>query len=88
MKVQRLGEILREIREAKEMTQYATAVRAGMTQATLKRIEEDDRDPAFSSMRKICASLGVSIDEISRRMAPVELAQVEDGPGRPPGSGK
>jgi len=78
------GDVIREAREAKGMTQYALAKRAGFSPQALHAIELGRR-PTFDAIRRLCAALEISIQELSDRLPPVELQpHAHDGPGRPP----
>jgi transcriptional regulator with XRE-family HTH domain len=75
---QTAGEVLRQIREAQGLTQYALAKRAGVSPQALAAIE-GGRKPTFDAVRRLCAALEISVQEVSSRLPAVELEE----PARP-----
>jgi transcriptional regulator with XRE-family HTH domain len=62
----RIGPAIRAHREAEGLSQAAVARRAGIHAAMLSRIERDERsDPYFSTIAKVAAVLGLSLDELA-----------------------
>jgi XRE family transcriptional regulator, fatty acid utilization regulator len=62
----RIGPAIRAHREAEGLSQAAVARRAGIHAAMLSRIERDERsDPYFSTVAKVAAVLGLSLDELA-----------------------
>jgi transcriptional regulator with XRE-family HTH domain len=84
MKSKSAGQVLAAAREAAGLTQYAVAKRAGLSPQALAAIETG-RKPSFDAVRKVCAALGLTIQEVSDQLPPVELGE-ETRPtrGRPP----
>jgi transcriptional regulator with XRE-family HTH domain len=66
------GEVIRAAREEKGMTQYALAKRAGFSPQALAAIEEGRR-PTFDAIRKLCAALGIQVQDVADRLPPVQL---------------
>jgi DNA-binding Xre family transcriptional regulator len=67
---QRLGELLRRARGPRSMTAVATAV--GISPETLRKIESGRvPTPAFFTVAALCSELGVSLDDLVGRCAPV-----------------
>jgi transcriptional regulator with XRE-family HTH domain len=50
---------LRELREQRLMTQGELAAKAGLTHATISRLETGKHRPYFSTIRKLAGALGV-----------------------------
>jgi transcriptional regulator with XRE-family HTH domain len=80
----RIGPAIRAHREAEGLSQAAVARRAGIHAAMLSRIERDERsDPYFSTIAKVAAVLGLSLDELAaeaglpsvRRVRPAASAE-------------
>lgn len=66
MASKRIGPAIRAHREAEGLSQAAVARRAGIHAAMLSRIERDERsDPYFSTIAKVAAVLGLSLDELA-----------------------
>ncbi len=63
----KIGRNLKRLREDKLLTQAELADRAGIALSSLVRIENDQVDPRFSSIRKLAAALGVDHRELTRR---------------------
>src|SRR5689334_2994275 len=62
----RIGPAIRAHRELEGLSQAAVARRAGIHAAMLSRIERDERsDPYFSTIAKVAAVLGLSLDELA-----------------------
>src|SRR5580692_11007902 len=62
----RIGPAIRAHREAEGLSQAAVARKAGIHAAMLSRIERDERsDPYFSTIAKVAAVLGLSLDELA-----------------------
>ena len=56
---------LRRLREERGQTQETVAFYAGITTASLARIELGQSNPAWSTVRKIAKALGVSLGDLS-----------------------
>ena len=55
---------LREIREAKRMSQRGLAKTAGITQAALFRLETGETDPRLSTLRRLAKALDVNVADL------------------------
>jgi transcriptional regulator with XRE-family HTH domain len=62
----KIGGNLRRLREDRLLTQAELAERAGIALSSLVRIENDQVDPRFSSIRKLARALGVNPRELTR----------------------
>ncbi len=60
----KLGEALKKVREAKNLSQKELAGLLGMAQAQYSRIESGKTDPSFSAVVKIAKALGVTLSEL------------------------
>ena len=70
---QKLGELLRRARGGRSMTSVAAAV--SMSPETLRKIESGRvPTPAFFTVAALCSELGVSLDDLMNRCAPLESA--------------
>ncbi len=56
--------ILRQIREARGVSQRVLADTAGITQAALFRLESGGTDPRLSTLRKLAKALNVTVAEL------------------------
>ena len=62
-----LGAVIREVRNAREVTQQDTAQAAGITVAHLSKIERGLTNPTWGTVKAITHALGVTIAEIAER---------------------
>ena len=62
------GQLLREARERRGVSQRRLAIRAGTTQSAISRIEHDQISPSFETMRNLLHMLGedLVVDSIER----------------------
>lgn len=68
---------LRELREAKGLTQEQLARLAGLTHTGYRLIENEQVDPKLSSVLAICAALGCTAEEaFSPKPAPISTNTV------------
>ena len=56
-----LGQVIKKRREDKKMSQQELADKAGITQATVSRLEKDSSDIKLSHLKNIAAALGCSV---------------------------
>jgi transcriptional regulator with XRE-family HTH domain len=61
-----VGDRVREIREARTMTQDQLAARSGVSKGFLSDIENNKRNPSSEYMLKLANALGASIDYLLR----------------------
>jgi transcriptional regulator with XRE-family HTH domain len=66
IEVVKIGRNLRRLREDRLLTQAELADRAGIALSSLVRIENDQVDPRFSSIRKLARALDVDPHELTR----------------------
>jgi transcriptional regulator with XRE-family HTH domain len=70
---ERLGRLLREARGGRSMAEIAAV--AGISAETLRKIETGRAPtPAFFTIAALARALGLSMDELAGRCAPVEVA--------------
>lgn len=69
-----LGAAVRQLREARGLSQEALAYRAGTTYGTINRLELAQSAPAWATVRAIADALGIKL---------VELAAAVEAQGRP-----
>ncbi len=55
---------LREIRERRMLSQGELAQRAGMTKATISRLETGIHGPRYSTVRRLAEALNVELSEL------------------------
>jgi transcriptional regulator with XRE-family HTH domain len=63
----KIGKNLKWLREDRLLTQAELAERAGIALSSLVRIENDQVNPRFTSIRKLATALGVDHREVTRR---------------------
>jgi DNA-binding XRE family transcriptional regulator len=61
---QRVGERLRALRKARGLTAKEVAARAGLAQQTISRVELGQHDVVFSTLEKILAAMGYTLEDI------------------------
>lgn len=61
-----LGKAIRQLREKRGMTQEAVAYEAGVTTGTLSLIERGRSNPAWSTVKALARTLGVSMSDLAR----------------------
>jgi putative transcriptional regulator len=67
---QTLGDKIRAAREAHGWTQADLASRAGVAQAYLSYLEQDQREPSLSIAARIARALGLALDELASTLTP------------------
>lgn len=73
------GQKVVRLREAAELSQYALAKKAGMSQQALSYLESSDGDPNWATVQKIAAALDVSCEEFTDP----EIQATDYTPGKP-----
>jgi transcriptional regulator with XRE-family HTH domain len=66
IEIVKIGRNLRRLREDRLLTQAELAERAGIALSSLVRIENDQVDPRFSSIRKLAEALDTDPRELTR----------------------
>jgi transcriptional regulator with XRE-family HTH domain len=61
-----LGPILRDARKERKLTQEDVAFGSDLAAGTISKIEGGKIDPAFSTVRSIARTLGLSMEELGR----------------------
>ena len=64
-----LGERIREVREARGLSQTSLADAAGISQGYLSQLEQDEREPSLSIAARIARALDLSLDDIAATVA-------------------
>jgi transcriptional regulator with XRE-family HTH domain len=67
IEVVKIGKNLRRLREDRLLTQAELAERAGIALSSLVRVENDQVDPRFSTIRKLARALDVDPRELTKR---------------------
>ena len=71
------GTILKELRQAANLTQKELAEKANTTQAAIGRYETNEREPTWEAVQKIAQALGVSC-EVFADLPPKEPQEKEE----------
>jgi XRE family transcriptional regulator, regulator of sulfur utilization len=66
MNVVKIGRNLRRLRENRLLTQEELGEAAGVSRDQVSRIERDEVDPRFSTIRKLAKALDVDARELTR----------------------
>ena len=61
---ERISANVRRLRRRAGLTQHELAEKAGISRATLARIEAEESDPAASTLRKLAAALEVTVSDL------------------------
>jgi transcriptional regulator with XRE-family HTH domain len=64
-----IGQILKELREEKKMSQREVAIQSGLTQSHISTIENSTTEPTLPTIFKICKALDIEPSVISNMMA-------------------
>ena len=67
MEVVKIGKNLRQLREDRLLTQAELGDVAGVSRDQVSRIERDEVDPRFSTIRKLARALEVEPQELTKR---------------------
>lgn len=73
------GELLKELREERGLSQSRLALEAELDQSFLSLIERGDRQPSLASLFAICDALKIDADEVVRRLARARPAHRNSG---------
>jgi transcriptional regulator with XRE-family HTH domain len=65
MSPQRIGRVLKRLREQKGLSQAALAKRSGVAQGYISEVEAGEKkNPGIETLRKIARALGVPVTEL------------------------
>jgi DNA-binding XRE family transcriptional regulator len=67
MNAVKIGSRLKELRERNLLTQVELGAAAGVSRDQVSRIERDEVDPRFSTIRKLARALEVDPSELTRK---------------------
>ncbi len=74
----RLGEIVREVRQRRGVSQRSLAIRAGTQQATISRIERGEESPSYERFEQLLLVMGerpvVRTEPLDHGLDPSDLA--------------
>lgn len=80
MKAEWFGGRLRELREAKGLTQKELAERTGVTKDGIAKLERGERGPTWETVIALCQTLDVDVGQFAKQPA----ERPEPQRGRPP----
>lgn len=60
----KLGQIIRNKREQKNLTQIELASKAGVDRNYIGMLERGERNPSFLSLQKVAKGLDISVEEL------------------------
>jgi transcriptional regulator with XRE-family HTH domain len=63
-----LGSALRELREARELTQEAVAQKASVTPRILRGIERGHGNPTWATVTAVLAAMDVSLGDLAKQI--------------------
>jgi transcriptional regulator with XRE-family HTH domain len=64
IELKKLGERVREIREAKNLTQFELATRINKDQQSIQRLEKGKINPSYIYLLEVCKGLEVEMKDI------------------------
>jgi transcriptional regulator with XRE-family HTH domain len=76
-KVVRFADVLKELREAKRLSQRALAERAGLTPLRISRLENGHIDPRLRELANLAEELSVNLDRLVFGDDPVRRGRLE-----------
>ncbi len=62
-----LGEIVKELRKRKGLSQEALATNSGLSLRTVQRVEKQETTPTGETLRRICETLGTTPEELTNK---------------------
>lgn len=71
-----IGNLIKQNRERLRMSQNELAKMLGLTQEAISRYENNDREPSFDTLKKMCILFGCTSDELLEIDTPKERAKV------------
>lgn len=66
MKRETLGDLLKQLRNDKDLTQEELAEKAGVPLSSLRNYEQDHRTPDLAAAYRLAKALGVALEELGR----------------------
>jgi transcriptional regulator with XRE-family HTH domain len=63
-----LAELIKQLREDREITQEELAFEAGITASALSRIERGINNPGWMTVRRIAQALDVTLVQLARKI--------------------
>lgn len=79
----RFGDKLRELRDAKGMTQAELAEASGLPVGSIRNYEQNQREPLWDAAFKLAKALGVGCDVFEECVGAESEAAPKKGRGRP-----
>lgn len=67
-----LGQVIRRLREERELDQAELAQRSEVAEETIERLERGEIDLPWGDMRRIARVLGLSMEEIASEVVELE----------------
>jgi transcriptional regulator with XRE-family HTH domain len=64
MTPRQIGVRLKRLRTKQQLTRYALAKRAGISQVYVKKLEDGKSDPTIGMLQKLAKALGVPVTEL------------------------
>ena len=64
-----LGHYIKSRRKNLDMTQKQLAVKVGVTDVTISRYENGEREPSFTEFIKLCEVLGMKVEDFIGKKA-------------------
>ena len=58
-----IGKMVRHFRELQELSQVELAIMANISQPHISQIERGEKEPTFSTLKKITEALGITLIE-------------------------
>jgi transcriptional regulator with XRE-family HTH domain len=67
-----LAELIKQLREDREITQEQLAFEAGITASALSRIERGINNPGWTTVRRLAEALEVSLTQLAKQLEATE----------------
>lgn len=71
------GELLKDLREERGLSQSQLALEAELDQSFLSLIERGERQPSLASLFAICDALNIEPDDVVRRLSDLRRAYLK-----------
>ena len=69
---------IRHFREKAGLCQYEVAIRSGISQSQISKLEDGIHLPPYETIEKLCEAFGISMKEFLKYMATDILSWVDD----------